>query len=77
MTLTRLQLDDLKLRYAMRFVHGMDVDTLIDLATEYVMYNIKDDTEQQIREEIEEQYGLEECLDMVASVTADEVATTA
>ena len=76
MTLTRLQLDDLKLSYAMRLVDGMDMDTLIDLATEYVMHNIKDDTEQQIREEIEECYGLEECLDMVAVVTADELTTT-
>ena len=66
--LTTQQLDQLKSNYAYRLVDNMDMDGLITIACEAIEQNLKNYDEVDVREEIEECYGLSDLLDMIAEV---------
>ena len=56
MTMNKEQLDQFKLNYAEMIVEGMDMDTLITLAVECIEQNLKDYTEEELKEEILDLY---------------------
>jgi len=56
MTMNKEQLDQFKLNYAEMIVEGMDMDTLITFAVESIEQNLKDYTEEELKEEILDLY---------------------
>jgi hypothetical protein len=56
MTMTKEQLDQFKFNYAEMIVDQMDMGDLITLAVESIEQNLKDYTEQELKEEILDLY---------------------
>ena len=56
MTMNKEQLDQFKFNYAEMIVEGMDMDTLITFAVESIEQNLKDYTEEELKEEILDLY---------------------
>ena len=58
------QIEDLKQRYAEMIVEGMDMDTLITLAVDSIVENLKGYKIDDIKEEIIDCYGVETWFDL-------------
>ena len=56
MTMNKEQLDQFKFNYAEMIVDQMDMDDLITLAVESIEQNLKDYTEEELKEEILDLY---------------------
>ena len=56
MTMNKEQLDQFKFNYAEMIVDQMDMDTLITFAVESIEQNLKDYTEEELKEEILDLY---------------------
>lgn len=65
MKLTKSQLEQFKANYAELIVDGMDMKTLEQFAIESVEQNIKDWTEDEIKDEILDYYGEETLNDLI------------
>jgi len=59
MPLTAQQLDDLKCNYAQMIVDDMDIKTLMSMAYDVIVENLKDYDEEDMKEEIVELYDEE------------------
>lgn len=71
MTLTEAQFDQLKESYAYMIVDDMDMKTLIQLATDSIIDNLKSYTVEELQDEIVELYDEEVLNNLMEEVNTD------
>jgi len=64
MPLTAEQLEQLKCNYASMIVNDMDMKTLMIMAYDVIVENLKDYDEEDIKQEIFDSYGIDEQYDL-------------
>jgi len=64
MPLTAEQLEQLKRNYASMIVNDMDMKTLMIMAYDVIVENLKDYDEEDIKQEIFDSYGIDEQYDL-------------
>ncbi len=66
-TMNKEQLDQIKRSYAEMIVDGMDMDTLIEMAEDSIVKQVKNYDYEDLKEEISDMYGEDVWADLIAT----------